>query len=836
MDPTELRSVLHAALRLWRGPALGEFACEEWAVVESARLEELRALATEDLGEAMLADGKAAQAVPLFEEHVAVHPYRERPVGLLMQALATSGRPTDALRTFQRYRLMLRDEVGAEPTADLCLLEAELLEAADRNNSPMWDAATANLPRPADGFVGRKDERTRLAADVQARSLVTLTGPGGAGKTRMAIETGWAMAAEFPDGVWLIDLAPLTDPATVLPTLAATLDVSSEQRFSLTQSVVSAMRTKQALLIVDNCEHVVDSVSSLIDALVGGCPQLRILATSQQSLDVRGEYVHVLAPLDEREGYELFCERARSIDDRFIDTDRVAIESLCRQLDGLPLAIELAAAKTRSMTSADILAHLDDRFRMLRRHRSGSRDDDRHQTLQATVAWSYQLLDDAERLLFERLSVFAGGFSLAAAEGVCGTSPIGTFEVVDILASLVDKSMVVADVGGSTVRYRLLDTLRQFGYERLRERDDLDSLRRRHFEFYLALAESFDRVGPTGTLPANELIELEWANFREAVQWGTDNGEAAPTGWMIGFIGTRIQGARDEYVTWVDAALDALPADHPVMADLYACASSEASTRGQFGEMLAFADRGLGIDPNSARLHSWRALALYNLGHADQGLVAVRQALATPHVDLEHRQTFALHTAVTCASVAEPGSLPEFAGRIREIADTSGHPYDISVAKLADGVTKFVAGDPVAAIEQFRAARHHATSIPPVEVAVLFLMARASAAANLDDTPMVIRECIELSTQLQNAVYIWRAIELLAIYWTRIGQVEDAAVLLGAVEAAGVASPVLGGERREATEVISANADLSALLRRGTDMSRAEILTFALERLDSARL
>ena len=568
----------------------------------------------------MLADGKAAQAVPLLEEHVAVHPYRERPVGLLMRALATSGRPTDALRTFQRYRLMLRDEVGTEPTADLCLLESELLDAADRNHVPRWDVAAPNLPRPADGFVGRNDERTRLAADVRARPLVTLTGPGGAGKTRMAIETGWAMAAEFPDGVWLVDLAPLTDPATVLPTLAATLDVSSEERFSLTQSVVSAMRTKQALLIVDNCEHVVGSVSSLIDALVGGCPQLRILATSQQSLDVRGEYVHVLAPLDEREGYELFCERARSVDDRFFDTDRVAIESICRQLDGLPLAIELAAAKTRSMTAADILAHLDDRFRVLRRNRSGSRDGgDRHQTLLATVGWSYQLLDDAERLLFERLSVCAGGFSLAAAEDVCGTSPIIRFEVVDILASLVDKSMVVADVGGATVRYRLLDTLRQFGHERLRERDDLDSLRRRHFEHYLALAESFDRVGPTGSLPANELVELEWANFRAAIQWGINNGEAAATGWMIGFIGTRIEGARDEYVTWVDAVLDALPVDHPVVAELCSSASSEASRRGQFDEMLAFADRGLRIDPNSARLHSWRALALYNQGHADQG-------------------------------------------------------------------------------------------------------------------------------------------------------------------------------------------------------------------------
>ena len=305
---------------------------------------------------------------------------------------------------------------------------------------------------------------------------------------------------------------------------------------------------------------------------------------------------------------------------------------------------------------------------------------------------------------------------------------------------------------------------------------------------------------------------------------------------MIGFIGTRIQGARDEYVTWVDAALDALAADHPVMAELCSSASSEASRRGQFDEMLAFADRGLRIDPNSARLHSWRALALYNQGHADQGMVAVRRALATPQVDLEHRETFALHTAVTSAYVAEPGSLPEFAGRIREIADISGHPYDISVAELADGVTKFVAGDPLAAIEQFRAARCHSTSIPPVEEGALLWMARASAAADLDDTPVLIRESIEVSTHRQNAVIIWRALELLAVHWARIGQVEDAAVLLGAVETAGVASPISVDELRESTEVIAANADLSALLRRGTDMSRAEIVTFALERLDSAHL
>jgi predicted ATPase/DNA-binding SARP family transcriptional activator len=655
--------ILHDALRLWRGGALAEFADEEWAISAAVHLEEMRAAATEDLAETMLANGRSIEAVMVLDEHVAGHPYRERPVGLLMRALAASGRPTEAMRAFQRYRLALRDDVGTEPTVELRQLEADVLAASTNDILGSTPAARAsgNLPRPTDAFVGRTNERIRLANDVRAQPLICLTGPGGAGKTRLAIETGLAMASEFPDGVWLIDLAPLKEPAAAVLAVASVLDVSSEERFTLMDSIAMAMRSQRTLLIVDNCEHVRAEVSALMSALVLKCPDLRIIATSQHVLGLGAEHVHPVAPLDNVEAYRLFCDRARAADDRFAETDRSAIESICSRLDGMPLAIELAAARSRSLAPTDILDHLDDRFRLLKRNQgSGDEHEDRHETLRATVAWSYQLLGDVERLLFDRLSIFAGDFSLAAVMALCGASWPNEIEVVDVLTSLVDKSMVVADVSGPTVRYRLLETLRQYGQDQLRHYEDIDALRRPHFEHYFAVAEAFDAVGPTGGLPKSHLVEMEWANFRSAIQWGLENGEASRCGWMIGMIGTRITRVRDEYQSWIQTALAALPEDHPVMADLCGAACHEAS---DFVEMLAFADLGLKNAPDSSALHGFRALAQRGLGQADEGLATARRALALPRLEREHRETHLLHVACACAWTAESSAPPSILGR-----------------------------------------------------------------------------------------------------------------------------------------------------------------------------
>ncbi len=836
MAAGERMQILQDALRLWRGRALAEFADEEWAAASAAGLEELRGVATEDLAEIMLANGHSAEAVMVLDEHVAGHPYRERPIGLLMRALAESGRPTEAVRVFQRYRLTLREEVGTEPTVELRALEADVLAASateDIRSTPRARAkASGNLPRPQDQFVGRVDERARLANDVRVQPLVTLTGPGGAGKTRLAVETGLALASEFPDGVWLIDLASLKEPAAVVLTVASVLDISSEERFTLMDSIAMAMRSQRAMLIVDNCEHVRAEVRALVSILVLKCPDLRIIATSQQVLGVRAEHVHALAPLDEVEGCELFCDRAQAADDRFTQTDRSAVESICRQLDGMPLAIELAAARTRSLTPADILDHLDDRFRVLRRTRGrGDEHVDRHQTLYATVTWSYQLLDDPERLLFDRLSVFTGGFSLAAALSICGAPSPNPIEVLDVLTSLVDKSMLVADVSGPTVRYRMLETLRQYGQDRLRHRDDVDAVHRLHFEYYFGVAESFDAVGPTGGLPPSEFVEMEWANFRAAIQWGMDNDQAARSGWMIGLIGSRITRVRDEYQSWVRAALAALPEDHPVMASLCAAACHEAS---EFEEMLAFADRGLKHAADSSVLEGFRALALRGLGHAEQGLVVARRALALPHLELQHRETHLLHVACACAWTAQPTALAAFASRLSAIAELSRHPYDLMVAAYAEGLSQLVSGDPLGALVRFRRSRRMAAAFPMLESLALLAIARAAVAAAVREAASAIGECISFSAQRRYWFNAWLAVELLAIHWVNEGRTEEAAVLLGGVEAANIAIVVTAVERRAAVDIVAARPELSVLLHRGVTMSRAELVAFALERLEPA--
>jgi predicted ATPase len=316
---------------------------------------------------------------------------------------------------------------------------------------------------------------------------VTLTGTGGVGKTRLATEIAWSMADKFADGVWLIELAPVADPAAAAAAVASTMSIPAQQGMTMVQSIVDWLRGRHLLLVVDNCEHVLGPVAKLVRAVEAGSPTVTVLATSREPLGAPGELVRPVAPLDPAsEAVELFCECVVAADESFTpsEEDRMAITAICRRLDGLPLAIELAAARIRSLTPTDLLGHLDDRFRLLR----AAGRVERHQTMHAVVAWSYELISDREQLLFDRLSVFAGGFDLAAAEAVCTGTAIHEDDVVGILSLLVDKSMVIADRGQHSVRYRLLETLRQYGRQRLRERGETAARRHRHVHHYADVA------------------------------------------------------------------------------------------------------------------------------------------------------------------------------------------------------------------------------------------------------------------------------------------------------------------------------------------------------------
>jgi predicted ATPase len=385
-----------------------------------------------------------------------------------------------------------------------------------------------NLPAQLTNFVGREQELTEIQTLLRRTRLLTLTGPGGSGKTRLALQAAAEAIDRFEDGVFFVGVAPIFDPGLVIPMVAQVLGVPDIRGRPPLENLKDYLRDRQLLLLLDNCEHLVGACAELADALLCVCPHLRILATSREVLGVAGETIYAVPPLtlppprdavstptDERlaasEAVQLFVTRAAGAMPGFALSERnaPAVADVCRRLDGLPLAIELAAARIRVLAPEQIAARLEDRFRLLT---GGSRTAlPRHQTLRATLDWSYELLSEPERALFRRLAVFARGFTLEAAEAVCGEPPDPRrptperpppATVLDLLARLADKSMVVAEpTAEGPVRYRLLETLRQYGWERLGESGDAAAARRRHAHFYLEYAEAAEPelVGQTSS-------------------------------------------------------------------------------------------------------------------------------------------------------------------------------------------------------------------------------------------------------------------------------------------------------------------------------------------------
>jgi predicted ATPase/class 3 adenylate cyclase len=424
---------------------------------------------------------------------------------------------------------------------------------------PFTRVLVGNLPTPATSFVGQSAEVKRLAGDLARRRLITLTGVGGVGKTRLALEASWAAQDEFSGGVWLVELAPIAEDDAVVNAVAAALRVDPRPGISLDTAIIEALVGRSVLLIVDNCEHVIDAASRLIGRIVSSCPTVRVLATSREPLGVAGERLLGVRSLDPHlEAVELFCDRAEESDDRFSPSagDREVIGRICARLDGIPLAIELAAARTRTMSVHELEQRLTDRFRLLRA--SGRGRVERHQTLRATVAWSYQLLDEDERVVFDRCSVFAGTFDVRAAQAVCADDSAEFNAVEDALGSLVDKNMVVVDDHrGADTRFKLLETLRQYAEERLS--DETEACRTRHLFHYLAVAQELDDL-----LQGSDLgggiggFRLELDNIRAATQRAIATRDPALVSLVRSTKTFAQVGSVPEIGRWFDQILDAL--------------------------------------------------------------------------------------------------------------------------------------------------------------------------------------------------------------------------------------------------------------------------------------
>ncbi|MFA1547807.1 BTAD domain-containing putative transcriptional regulator [Actinomadura chokoriensis] len=516
-DPARRAGGLRAALALWRGPALADVADADFAYGIVTRLEELRLAAVEDRVDAEIAAGLPVPPVAELEPLAAANPLRERLRGQLMRALYAAGRQAEALEVYEETRRALADRLGVDPSPELAAVHLSILrrEAAAPAPAPVPADPPAsprtNLPAQLTSFVGREEESRRVGKLLRESRLVTLTGTGGAGKTRLARESAAAFVEETPDGVWFVPLAPVSDPGDVAQAVLSALGVPETVRPGETRMVVRPLErltdflaAKRMVVVLDNCEHLVDAVARLVDHVLAQAPGVRVLATSREPLGITGESLCPVPslPLPDEDvtdpakalGYasvRLFADRAAAVRPGFtVDAGAVAdVVAICRALDGIPLAIELAAARLRSLTSGQVAARLGDRFRLLT---GGSRAAlPRHRTLRAVVDWSWDLLDDLERTVLRRLSVFAGGAAPAAAVHVCGLDAAEShevIEVIDVIAALIDKSLVMAD-GDADVRYRLLETVRVYAGERLEEAGENRRVRDAHAGYLVGLAE-----------------------------------------------------------------------------------------------------------------------------------------------------------------------------------------------------------------------------------------------------------------------------------------------------------------------------------------------------------
>ena len=573
-DPAAYR----AAMDLYAGELLPEDRYEEWTeehrrrlgeihlslLVGLARLHEEREdhdLAAETLGEVLAED----------------HAREEAHVGL-MRLHALRGRQGDALRQYERLEEVLSRELGAEPGAMSRALRVEI--AASRFPSPHGQPAAIsdpdsppkgqrvditntskhNLPPQRTSFLGREREMLEVKRALAMTRLLTLTGAGGTGKTRLAQEVAKDLVGAYPDGVWLVELDSLREPELVARVVAGTLGVRERPGRAIGASLAEELQAKNLLLVLDNCEHLIEAMANLTNELLDACPRLRILATSREPLRVAGEVVRRIPPLPvptdpalltegELAGLaatRLFLDRVhrRKNDSAFFGRGLQAVASVCRKLEGIPLAIELAAARTAALSVEQIDERLEDSLGLLT---TGFRSaDPRHQTLRATLDWSHELLSEAERVLLARLSVFAGGFSLEAAEALGSGEDIWGGEVLDTLSRLVDKSLVAVEEGehDGAVRYSMLEPVRQYARERLREGGEEQAVQEHHARFFLALAEEAE---PRMSGPDQEAwlrrLEREHANLRAVLSWALDPAHGRQPGEHRTELGLRLAGA-----------------------------------------------------------------------------------------------------------------------------------------------------------------------------------------------------------------------------------------------------------------------------------------------------
>ena len=813
-EATTAVDLVDEALGLWRGRPYLEVADHHAVLAEASRLEELHADAAELRAGLLLELGEATEAARSMEALMGEHPFRERPVAIRMRALARDGRYAEALRVFQAFRHTLADELGLEPSPELRRVEAEIL----RHELP----PVPRIGLPGNSLVGREVELAEVAGRLREGRLVTLTGPGGIGKTRLALHVAARAEDQYPDGVWLCELANVSTNGAVAPAVASVLRVERDVEHSETERILQFLRTRQALLVLDNCEHVLEASRELIAAVLAQAPEVDVVATSRRRLGVEGEHVLPVTSLPIPEWDDahspavvLFVDRARSVRPDFTlsDDNKAAVCALCRRLEGLPLALELAATRTVSRTPAEILDEIGERIdRLGDPFRSG----ERHRSIEAVVDWSYSRLGPIERHLFRTASVFSGGFTAGAAASVAGT---GREEVIAALTALVEHSVVAAHDSGGTTRFSMLEPIRQYAEARLADDGERDRTRSRHAAWAAVRLERAD----AGLRSAEEArwakaVAAELANLRAAHRWSLDHD---PDTAM------RIVGAMFWYACWYGmseafewaATTVARVGDEgrPPLAAACATAALGACRRGDMRDARALAERGIAAatsEPTAARF-AWEALSSAEMmsGNYERTLVCQQHALELARLvgDTTHQAREHAARALALGYLGQLNTAHAELAAATNLATTAGNP---TVQAFCD----YVAGElridtaPTEALPLFERARSISRLIGNRYLSAIAGVSAVSCAARIGDPARALDGYGELLNYFERTgsrAQQWTTIRTLIETLTRLGRDEPAAILHGALTASPSAPPLIG---QDAIRMHEAASTLAARL------------------------